>query len=366
MAKKFSVIGILEVLLRDNAYSLLVEGTEDNPAIKLKNKGFSSIIEVYPYDNDGEIASLKIKHPATGKVFVLDEDGNLTVPNYLKALVESHLGTLETIEDAAQPIGSAIEDSEGVYVRNESTPITHGLKVYPYKLINGIKIFSASAVAQEIDDEGITDTENYRVDWSWDAVTGADGYRLLKSNSDLSWDYDHYVDVGTNSYSDVDPDDWTVGDTVTPTTGIIGLAVRSSGNVGIGNFNPVYMLDVAGDINTTGTLRINTVAIEDVIDGRIAKTPASISASDIDWSLSLSFYKTLGANTTFTFSNLVEGKTISVAIKNPAAATWTVTWPGTVKWPGGTPPVQTTNDKTDVYTFTRINGVIYGSAVQNF
>lgn len=89
---------------------------------------------------------------------------------------------------------------------------------------------------------------------------------------------------------------------------------------------------------------------------------ASISASAIDWNVT-HHYKTLGANTTFTFSNAAAAKTIIVAITN-TASNYTVTWP-TVKWSGGVAPVQTTGAKTDVYTFTQINGVIYGAVVQN-
>lgn len=91
---------------------------------------------------------------------------------------------------------------------------------------------------------------------------------------------------------------------------------------------------------------------------------ASLAALDIDWATASAFYKTLAANSTFTFSNLADGRTISVALTN-TASNYTVTWP-TVSWAGGVAPTQTTGAHTDVYTFIRINGTIYGSAVQNF
>lgn len=90
----------------------------------------------------------------------------------------------------------------------------------------------------------------------------------------------------------------------------------------------------------------------------------TISASAIDWSLSGTYSKALAANTTFTFSNAVDGKTIVVALTN-TASNWTVTWP-TVIWSGGSPPTQTIGAKTDVYTFVKIGSTIYGSVVQNF
>lgn len=87
-----------------------------------------------------------------------------------------------------------------------------------------------------------------------------------------------------------------------------------------------------------------------------------ISASAIDWN-STHLYKTLSTNTTFTFSNATDGKTIIIAITN-TASNYTVTWP-TVKWANGIAPIQTIGAATDIYTFVQINGIIYGSYIQN-
>lgn len=90
----------------------------------------------------------------------------------------------------------------------------------------------------------------------------------------------------------------------------------------------------------------------------------SIAASNIDWSLSNCFFKTLGANTTFTFSNDSDAQTIIVAITN-TAGNFTAAWPAAVQWTNGSEPVLTIGVKTCVFTFVKINGVIYGSVVQN-
>lgn len=90
---------------------------------------------------------------------------------------------------------------------------------------------------------------------------------------------------------------------------------------------------------------------------------SAIAASAIDWNYT-HLYKTLSANTTFTFSNAADAKTIIIAITN-TASNYTVTWPAAVKWTGGTEPTQTVGAKTDIYTLTQINGVIYGSYVQD-
>jgi hypothetical protein len=88
---------------------------------------------------------------------------------------------------------------------------------------------------------------------------------------------------------------------------------------------------------------------------------STISASAVDWTFT-HLYKTLGANTTFTFSNAADGKTIVIAITN-TASNYTVTWP-TVDWGSAGAPVQRVGAVTDIYTFVRINGTIYGSARQ--
>lgn len=91
---------------------------------------------------------------------------------------------------------------------------------------------------------------------------------------------------------------------------------------------------------------------------------SSIAASNIDWALSYTFRKTLGANTTFTFSNEQDGKTIIVAITN-TAGNFTAAWPVAVQWANGSEPVLTLGAKTDVFTFVNFNGTTYGSVVAN-
>jgi hypothetical protein len=101
----------------------------------------------------------------------------------------------------------------------------------------------------------------------------------------------------------------------------------------------------------------------------VLPSPAStpIASTAIDWSqlnkIGGVYTKTLGGNTTFTFSNQTAGETIVVRITN--TSTYTVTWP-TVKWPGGSAPVQTTGAHTDIYTFVYDGSNTYGTAVQNF
>ncbi len=118
---------------------------------------------------------------------------------------------------------------------------------------------------------------------------------------------------------------------------------------------------------STNNRRFDGTAIPGLREDLGAKgsgTTQTVAASAIDWSLGATFTKTLGADTAFTFLNAVDGGTIVVAVTN-TTGNHAVTWPA-VKWPGGAVPRQTRGEKTDIYTFTRVDGVIYGTASQNY
>lgn len=67
---------------------------------------------------------------------------------------------------------------------------------------------------------------------------------------------------------------------------------------------------------------------------------------------------TLTANCVFTFPTAVAGKSFMLALLQDATGSRTATWPGTVKWPGGSVPALTTTvAKTDVFTFVCLDGV---------
>lgn len=109
---------------------------------------------------------------------------------------------------------------------------------------------------------------------------------------------------------------------------------------------------------------LNPGGDEQIQINHLLPVSSSITASNIDWSLSNGFYKTLSANTVFTFTNDQDCKTIVVAITN-TAGNFTATWPVAIRWRFGIEPVLTTGVKTDVFTFVKINSIIWGSAVQD-
>ena len=90
----------------------------------------------------------------------------------------------------------------------------------------------------------------------------------------------------------------------------------------------------------------------------LSNASSAISAAAIDWSAANVFTKTIGANTTFTFSNTSEKEIVVVVT---ASGSYTATWP-TAKWASGTPPTQTASG-TDVYAFRKVGSTIYGRRV---
>lgn len=117
--------------------------------------------------------------------------------------------------------------------------------------------------------------------------------------------------------------------------------------------------------NNIATSTINPAGNEQLKVSVVDSAGVAISALDIDWTdPNRTFYKTLSANSTFTFSNTVEGKNIVVVLIN-TASNYTVTWPAGIKWANGTAPTMTIGAKADVYTFIKVNSIFYGSVAQN-
>ena len=86
----------------------------------------------------------------------------------------------------------------------------------------------------------------------------------------------------------------------------------------------------------------------------------ALAGLNIDWSLTSVYTKTLaGGVNTITFSNQTAGAVIIARLTGVAS---TVAWPA-LRWPGGTPPVQTASG-TDAYTFFHDGTNVYGSYVQ--
>ncbi|MBL0174118.1 MAG: hypothetical protein IPP94_02450 [Ignavibacteria bacterium] len=125
--------------------------------------------------------------------------------------------------------------------------------------------------------------------------------------------------------------------------------------------------ELADTLDANARQRVSLDVLTDSLDANsrlaIRSTQGLVSA-DIDWSSAEVFADTLNSATNYTFTNMIDGKTIVVAITNPSS--YTVTWPAAVKWPYSRTPVQSGANRTDIWTFIKVNAIVYGTVVQNF
>jgi hypothetical protein len=96
--------------------------------------------------------------------------------------------------------------------------------------------------------------------------------------------------------------------------------------------------------------------------------PTVVMASgivDIDWSASANYYKAINANTTFTFSNALDGQQVTLIVAADATAR-TVAFPS-VKWKDASAQgTSVAAGKQNLYSFIKINGNIYATCIEGF
>ena len=106
--------------------------------------------------------------------------------------------------------------------------------------------------------------------------------------------------------------------------------------------------------NTDGTHKLASGLVTDVVNtqtdaGSAYTLPAPTSAGI--------HYLTLTQNCTLTFPTAVAGQSFTLILKQGSAGSYTITWPGTVKWASGTAPtLSTTAGKIDVLGFFSPDG----------
>lgn len=97
-----------------------------------------------------------------------------------------------------------------------ASSFTHRVRIYPFKTVSGSRVYSANYLELEATDDG--STLFYFINWSWDAVAGAEGYRLLKSDTGSGFNFDVYHDVAGEAWTDAEAGAWSAGSEVTPHT----------------------------------------------------------------------------------------------------------------------------------------------------
>lgn len=139
--------------------------------------------------------------------------------------------------------------------------------------------------------------------------------------------------------------------------GAVGSVLGALPITSTGGINPTIGINAA----TNAARGSMSSADKDKLDKIQKQGPTTaIPALVVDWSLSGTYSKTLaaGANVV-TFANDADGEVVSLALTS--VATTTVTWPASVKWPGGTAPDLSAGGLA-LITLTRIGAVVLGNS----
>lgn len=87
--------------------------------------------------------------------------------------------------------------------------------------------------------------------------------------------------------------------------------------------------------------------------GQYKSAATAVAALNVDCSLGNYFTKTIGTNSTFTFSNVPTGVyAFALEVENTAG---TISWPSSVKWPNDTAPTLSTG-RTHLFVFITDDG----------
>ena len=83
-------------------------------------------------------------------------------------------------------------------------------------------------------------------------------------------------------------------------------------------------------------------------------TLGTVTSNDIDLATGNYFADTLAANTTYTISNA--GDVQAFQLEVTGASTYTITWPSSIEWTGGSAPSAPATGETDVFTLSTDDG----------
>jgi hypothetical protein len=106
--------------------------------------------------------------------------------------------------------------------------------------------------------------------------------------------------------------------------------------------------------------------IGSILNYRIVYTQAYAATTTFDMNNSGIQIVTLTDNVTFAISNVIDGQTFILIIKQGGTGSYTATWWANILWPSGSAPTLTTTvGKHDTFAFTRI-GSNYLASFVNF
>jgi len=162
--------------------------------------------------------------------------------------------------------------------------------------------------------------------------------------------YQTFADAGLTGNEDVryvieDGTDWEIG-----TGGINGAVSQMS--------RTLIESSTGSKLNLSGSAVVYVSATD--ADFR-EETVGTISSGTLDLSTGNVFSDAPSANVTYVFSNPpASGTAYGFTLKVTPSGTYTVTWPASVDWAGGSAPDAPASGETDVFTFyTQDGGTTY-------
>ena len=177
------------------------------------------------------------------------------VPNAVQDLVlwlDDSSGC-EAVWEAAAPGGASASPNLEQGAGYEADGSDHGIRIYPYRTEYGQQVFGPNYA--EVHYQAPWDSYYWTVNWSWDAVPGAEGYRIVKYHSGAGWDWDHYLDINTTGFEDGNAGQYSEGVTLEPQSSFYACSPEEPVTVwrdrsGLGNdaltyaSRPVYFVAV--------------------------------------------------------------------------------------------------------------------------
>jgi len=173
-------------------------------------------------------------------------DATVVNPSNAWQTITFQRGT-ESIGDSANADGTI--SAAAAYGGNDTVSI----QVYAFRTWKGVTIYSVSSA----NSPDKNDPNPFRVNWTWDSVPGAQGYRVLRNVNFAG--FTEYRDVTTNSLSDLNTG-WTAGTTVTPNTTVTTPSVKWN----LGSGDPVGTQNAIG--TQWGILEAIAFSISDLSD----------------------------------------------------------------------------------------------------